>query len=277
MNYAVEVENVSFAYSKENSILKNLNLKIAEGDFVAIAGTNGSGKSTFAKLLNALLLPTEGHVRIFGLDTKESKNLFEIRKQAGMVFQNPDNQTVASIVEDDVAFGVENLAIERPEMIKRVNFALESVGMQDFKSRSVAKLSGGQKQKVAIAGMLAILPKILILDEATAMLDPKGRREIMEIAKKLNKEQGMTILAITHFMDELLVANRAIVLHEGEVVLDGEPKTIFKDIELLQKYNLNLPAVANIVHKLNTLGVAMEQVFQEGDFVEEVCKLLQQS
>lgn len=279
MNYAVEVKNLNFSYNTNTNkfLLKNINLTIQEGEFIGIAGANGSGKSTFAKMLNALLLPTEGTVSIFGLDTKESKNLFAIRRQAGMVFQNPDNQTVATIVEDDVAFGVENLAIARPEMIERVNFALNAVGMQDFKNRSVAKLSGGQKQKIAIAGMLAILPKILILDEATAMLDPKGRKEIMQIAQKLNKEQGMTIIAITHFMDELLLADRAIVLHDGEIVLDGSPKEIFKNSARLQEYNLALPPVAHIVQCLQQNGISFEQVFQEEAFVEEICKLLQQN
>ena len=196
--------------------MNGVTLSIEEGEFVAVLGRNGSGKSTLAKLINALLAPTEGRVHVFGMDTADDKARLSIRKSAGMVFQNPDNQTVASIVEDDVAFGPENMGVPREEIGRRIDFALEAVGMQSFRTPTPSRLSGGQKQRIAIAGVLALLPKIMILDESTAMLDPQGRREVMESSKSLNKEQGMTVILITHFMDEALQADRAVVMHRGE-------------------------------------------------------------
>lgn len=215
---AVTFENVKFIYREDDPAyaVNGVSLSIGEGQFVAVLGRNGSGKSTLAKLINALLTPTEGKVTVFGMDTADPKQTFEIRKSAGMVFQNPDNQTVASIVEDDVAFGPENIGVPREEIGKRIDFALDAVGMQAFRHSTPSRLSGGQKQRIAIAGVLAIMPKIMILDESTAMLDPKGRREVMDVIKKLNKERGMTVILITHFMEEALEADRAIVMHRGD-------------------------------------------------------------
>ena len=205
---AVHFDNVKYTYRDDDSTfaVNGVTLTIREGEFVAILGRNGSGKSTLAKLINALLEPVSGRVTVFGMDTLDEKNTFEIRKSAGMVFQNPDNQTVASIVEDDVAFGPENIGVPREEIGRRIDFALKAVGMEKFRHATPSRLSGGQKQRIAIAGVLAILPKIMILDESTAMLDPKGRREVMDVVRRLNKEQGMTVILITHFMDEALQA-----------------------------------------------------------------------
>lgn len=221
------LKGVSYSYSlgegSSLKALKNLSFSVEKGEFVALAGMNGSGKSTLAKLLNGLFIPSSGEILIDGLSTSDEKNTFEIRKKAGMVFQNPDNQMVATIIEDDVAFGPENIGVPREEIIERVNEALEAVGMSEYRKRSASKLSGGQKQRIAIAGVLAMRPEILILDESTSMLDPNGRKEIMAIAKKLN-EQGITVINITHNMDEAVLADRIIVLRKGRVAIDGTPK-----------------------------------------------------
>ena len=223
---AVCFENVKYSYDEEEGgefAVNGVSLTIAEGEFVAVLGRNGSGKSTLAKLINALLRPTEGKVTVFGLDTADTKKAFDIRKSAGMVFQNPDNQTVASVVEDDVALGPEKIGLPGEEIGRRIEYALDAVGMTQFRSATPSRLSGGQKQRIAIAGVLAIQPKIMILDESTAMLDPKGRREVMDVVKKLNREQGMTVILITHFMEEALEAGRAIVMDRGETGRDGTP------------------------------------------------------
>ena len=220
---------------------------------------------------HALLVPTEGTVTVFGLDTSEQKNTFEIRKSAGMVFQNPDNQTVASIVEDDVAFGPENIGVPREEIGKRIDFALDAVGMQAFRQATPSRLSGGQKQRIAIAGVLAVMPKIMILDESTAMLDPKGRREVMDVVKKLNKERGMTVILITHFMDEALEAGRAVVMHRGEIVMDGTPEEIFSRADELESYNLTLPRAAYISKKLAEGGMPVKGAFNAEELAEEIC------
>ena len=246
-----------------------------EGQFVAVLGRNGSGKSTLAKLINALLEPSSGKVTVFGMDTSDPKNTFEIRKSAGMVFQNPDNQTVASIVEDDVAFGPENIGVPRKEIGERIDFALRAVGMEAFRNATPSRLSGGQKQRIAIAGVLAIRPKIMILDESTAMLDPRGRREVMEVIKKLNREQGMTVLLITHFMEEALQADRAVVMHRGEVVMDGTPEEIFARSEELETYNLTLPRAAYICKQLQAAGLPVANAFTAKELAEEICKSLQ--
>ena len=274
---AVKFENVKFAYreDEEDFAVNGVTLSIGEGEFVAVLGRNGSGKSTLAKMINALLVPTEGRAEVFGLDTADSKNTFEIRKSAGMVFQNPDNQTVASIVEDDVAFGPENIGVPREEIGRRIEFALNAVGMQAFRDATPSRLSGGQKQRVAIAGVLAIRPKIMILDESTAMLDPKGRREVMDVIKKLNKERGMTVILITHFMDEALEADRAIVMHRGEVVMDGTPEEIFSRSDELETYNLTLPRAAYISKKLAEGGMPVKGAFNAEELAEEICASLQ--
>lgn len=273
---AIRFDKVKFMYREEDGVyaVNGVTLSVNEGEFVAVLGRNGSGKSTLAKLVNALLVPTEGKAEVFGLDTADAKNVFEIRKNAGMVFQNPDNQTVASIVEDDVAFGPENIGVPREEIAKRIDFALDAVGMQSFRHAAPSRLSGGQKQRVAIAGVLAIRPKIMILDESTAMLDPRGRREVMDVVKKLNKEEGMTVILITHFMDEALEADRAIVMHRGEVVMDGAPEEIFARSEELESYNLTLPRAAYISKKLAEGGMPVKGAFGAEELAEEICASL---
>lgn len=273
---AVKFENVKFSYREEEDefAVNGVTLSIEEGQFVAVLGRNGSGKSTLAKMINALLVPTEGSVTVFGLDASDPKNTFEIRKSAGMVFQNPDNQTVASIVEDDVAFGPENIGVPREEIGKRIDFALDAVGMLAYRHATPSRLSGGQKQRIAIAGVLAVMPKIMILDESTAMLDPKGRREVMDVIKKLNKDRGMTVILITHFMDEALEADRAIVMHRGEAVMDGTPEEIFSRADELETYNLTLPRAAYISKKLAEGGMPVKGAFNAEELAEEICASL---
>ncbi len=274
---AVRFDNVKFSYEEDGQdyAVNGVSLSVEEGEFVAVLGRNGSGKSTLAKLINALLVPTEGKVTVFGMDTLDAKMTFEIRKNAGMVFQNPDNQTVASVVEDDVAFGPENIGVPREEIGKRIEFALDAVGMQEFRHATPSRLSGGQKQRVAIAGVLAILPKIMILDESTAMLDPRGRREVMEVIKRLNRERGMTVILITHFMDEALQADRAIVMHRGEAVMDGPPEEIFARSEELETYNLTLPRAAAVCKALQAAGMPVNNAFTAEELAEAVCASLQ--
>ena len=274
---AVRFENTKFSYRDDGKdpAVNGVSLAIEEGEFVAVLGRNGSGKSTLAKLVNALLVPSSGKVFVCGMDTSDEKLAFEIRKSAGMVFQNPDNQTVASIVEDDVAFGPENIGVPRKEIGERIDFALRAVGMEAFRNATPSRLSGGQKQRIAIAGVLAIRPKIMILDESTAMLDPRGRREVMEVIKKLNREQGMTVLLITHFMEEALQADRAVVMHRGEVVMDGTPEEIFARSEELETYNLTLPRAAYICKQLQAAGLPVANAFTAKELAEEICKSLQ--
>lgn len=274
---AVRFDNVKYSYRDGGAdfAVNGVTLSVKEGEFVAVLGRNGSGKSTLAKLINALLVPTEGSVKVFGMDTSDDKQTFEIRRNAGMVFQNPDNQTVASVVEDDVAFGPENIGVPREEIGRRIDFALGAVGMQEFRRATPARLSGGQKQRIAIAGVLAIMPKILILDESTAMLDPKGRREVMDVVKRLNREQKMTVLLITHFMDEALEADRAIVMHRGEVVMDGAPEEIFARSDELETYNLTLPRAAYVCKKLQAAGMPVADSFTAEELAEAICASLQ--
>ena len=274
---AVRFDNVKYSYRDGGAdfAVNGVTLSVREGEFVAVLGRNGSGKSTLAKLINALLVPTEGSVKVFGMDTSDDKQTFEIRRNAGMVFQNPDNQTVASVVEDDVAFGPENIGVPREEIGRRIDFALDAVGMQAFRHATPARLSGGQKQRIAIAGVLAIMPKILILDESTAMLDPKGRREVMDVVKRLNREQKMTVLLITHFMDEALEADRAIVMHRGEVVMDGAPEEIFARSDELETYNLTLPRAAYVCKKLQAAGMPVANAFTAEELAEAICASLQ--
>ena len=274
---AVRFDNAKYSYRDGGAdfAVNGVTLSVGEGEFVAVLGRNGSGKSTLAKLINALLVPTEGSVKVFGMDTSDDKQTFEIRRNAGMVFQNPDNQTVASVVEDDVAFGPENIGVPREEIGRRIDFALGAVGMREFRHATPARLSGGQKQRIAIAGVLAIMPKILILDESTAMLDPKGRREVMDVVKRLNREQKMTVLLITHFMDEALEADRAIVMHRGEVVMDGAPEEIFARSDELETYNLTLPRAAYVCKKLQAAGMPVADSFTAEELAEAICASLQ--
>ncbi|MEG1609372.1 MAG: energy-coupling factor transporter ATPase [Clostridia bacterium] len=275
----VQLNNVKFEYQldeKTNLLaLDDITLSIEEGSFVALVGHNGSGKSTLAKLLNGLLLPMSGNVTVDGIDTQDEKKVFEIRKNVGMVFQNPDNQMVASIVEDDIAFGPENLGLPREETARRVAWALEQVGMSEHRYGTPFKMSGGQKQRLAIAGVLAIMPKIMVLDESTAMLDPKGRREVLEVAHQLNKTEKMTIILITHYMDEALGADRVIVMNDGKIALDGAPKDIFREYDTLKSCKLTVPLVTDIAYNLNKLGMDIDSgIIDEEELVNTLCQLL---
>ena len=238
--------------------LREIDFSVNEGEFVAVLGHNGSGKSTLARLIDGLLAPTGGKITVLGLDAGDSKNLFEIRKQVGIVFQNPDNQTVASIVEDDVAFGPENIGVPREEIGERIAFALEAVGMSAYRHSTPTRLSGGQKQRIAIAGALALKPKILILDESTAMLDPLGRKEVMDVVLRLNKEEKMTVLLITHFPEEAMLADRAIVMHAGQIVLEGAPQTVLSKEDRLKEYALALPHAYQLCRALTAGGLPIE-------------------
>ena len=272
---AVKLENVSFSYEDGQFAVNDFSLEINQGEFVAIVGRNGSGKSTVAKLINALLLPNSGKVTVFGMDTQDKKQLFEIRKCVGMVFQNPDNQMVATIVEDDVAFGPENLGVPSEQIKQRIDFALKVTDMESFRHRQSAHLSGGQKQRVAIAGALAINPKILILDEATSMLDPKGREEVMNIVKKLNKEQNMTVIAVTHYMGEAVFADRVIVTNNGQVVMQGTPNQVFGNEQQILKSGLSLPRATYIFNRLKERGVISGEPPLTTDQLEQrLCELL---
>ncbi len=272
----LSMENVSFSYDKINNAVKNVSLVVEEGEYVAIIGHNGSGKSTLAKLFNGLCKPDEGKVTVEGFSSDDKKSLFEIRKRVGVVFQNPDNQLVASIVEDDVAFGPENLGVKREEIGERIDFALSAVGMQAFKKSSPTRLSGGQKQRIAIAGVLAIKPKVLVLDESTAMLDPKGRKEVLSVVEKLNKEQGVTVINITHYMDEVVRADKVLVINDGKIALVGSPKEIFAKKDQLKSFGLELPLPSIVAEKLIALGVNLpDGILTEEQLAEELCALKQ--
>ncbi len=270
---AINFENVKFSYSdaEENAFaLRDVSFSVEEGEFLAILGHNGSGKSTLARLINKLLEPDEGKITVFGMDVSDPKNTFEVRKSVGIVFQNPDNQMVASIVEDDVAFGPENIGVEREEIGRRIDYALDAVGMQAFRHGTPTRLSGGQKQRIAIAGVLAIKPKIIIMDESTAMLDPRGRKEVMDVVLKLNKEEKLTVIMITHFMEEALLADRAIVMNRGEIVMQGAPKEIFSREEDLETYNLTLPAVSAISKALRAGGMDVQATVSLEELAKEI-------
>lgn len=273
---AIEIENLSFKYGsgETQAVIKNLTLSVEEGEFLCVLGKNGSGKSTLARLINGLLKPDEGTVKVFGFDTQD-KDVYEIRKRVGMVFQNPDNQMVATIVEDDVAFAPENLGVTPSEIGERIDFALKSVGMEEFRYVAGQKLSGGQKQRIAIAGALAAKPEILILDESTAMLDPMGRKEVMSVVKKLNKS-GMTVICITHYMDEAVDASRVVVLSDGEVVLNGKPSEVFSKPEELKAYGLDLPRAAYVAERLIKSGVPLRSgILTAEELGVELCKSFQ--
>ncbi|MBE3519857.1 MAG: energy-coupling factor transporter ATPase [Firmicutes bacterium] len=277
-NRAVVAEALVHTYGPDESsgvtALSGVDLEIKRGEFVCIIGPNGSGKSTLARHLNALLLPTSGRVLVFGMDTRDERNLWEIRRTAGMVFQNPDNQMVATVVEEDVAFGPENLGIKPEEIRQRVSDALKAVGMEDFSRASPHFLSGGQKQRVAIAGVLAMMPSVIVLDEPTAMLDPKGRKEVMETLARLNKEKGITVVHITHHMDEAVHADRVIVMYEGKVVLSGPPTEVFSKTEDLAKWGLDVPFVARLGDMLRKSGFEVSRsALTVEEMVDELCRL----
>jgi len=274
----IKTDNLFFRYDDEKDLekfaLKNVDLHITDGEFVVIIGHNGSGKSTLSKLLNGIYYPTKGKILIDGLDTSDEALIWEIRKRAGMVFQNPDNQLVATIVEEDVAFGPENLGLPSEEIRKRVDEALESVKMSAFKRKPPHHLSGGQKQRVAIAGILAMKPKCIIFDEPTAMLDPSGRKEVMQTIKHLNETEKITIVHITHFMDEAVDADRIIVMDEGQIVLEGTPKQVFSQVETLKKIGLDVPQVTLLSFELQALGydVTSENLTVD-ELVNNLCQL----
>ena len=265
--YIIRTENLSFSYfdgdidemkSDEIPALKSVNLSVKEGEYISVLGHNGSGKSTLAKLLNLILIPTSGKIFIDGEDVSDEDlsddQVFEVRKKIGMVFQNPDNQIVATVVEEDVAFGVENLGLPREEIRRRVVNALNVVGMQEYARHAPHKLSGGQKQRVAIAGIIAMRPRVIIFDESTAMLDPIGRKAVIEIMEKLNREENITAINITHYMEEAARADRVIVINDGEMILDGAPREVFAEVDLLHKIGLESPQSTELVKKLKGAG-----------------------
>ena len=257
----IEFQNVSFRYEADESekplplCVENVSLNIKKGDFVAVLGHNGSGKSTLAKLSNSILIPESGRVLVDGMDTADESLSYDIRRTVGVVFQNPDNQIVASIVEEDVAFGPETLGVPPDELRRRVDDALKAVGMYEYRHHEPHKLSGGQKQRVAIAGMIAMLPECIVLDEPTAMLDPKGRKEVMDTVRRLNRERGMTVVFITHFMEEAATADRVVVMDNAKILLDGTPQTVFSKAELLKKIGLDVPKAAALAAELRANGI----------------------
>lgn len=272
----ISIKNLSFKYDYEDEnaiqILKDINLEINEGEFVALLGHNGSGKSTLAKLINGLLLPGQGDVLVDGMNTKSEEEIWDIRRTAGMVFQNPDNQLVATIVEDEVAFGPENMGVEPSEIRRRVDRALEDVGMADYKKNAPHLLSGGQKQRVAIAGILAMSPKYIILDEPTAMLDPSGRREVMDTLIKLNKEEGKTIILITHYMEEAAISDRVVVMEDGKMVLSGTPREVFSQVDKIKGLGLDVPQVTELAYELKKDGLEIStEVLNIEEMVKEIC------
>lgn len=274
----IKLTKVSYDYKTIDFTVRainNIDLSIEEGQFIALVGHNGSGKSTLAKLLNGLLLPTTGEVEVYSYNTKDKKTIYEVRKRVGMVFQNPDNQMIASIVEDDIAFGPENLGLPREEIKRRVDWALNAVGMSEHRKSTPFKMSGGQKQRLAIAGILALSPKVLVLDESTAMLDPQGRREVLKVAHELNREHGMTVLHITHYMDEAANADRVIVMTDGTIAADGTPHEIFADKELIRSAGLSLPLSTDIADRLNMCGYDVpDDIINEDELLEAIWKLL---
>ena len=277
MENIISVKDMTFEYVSIDSkfrAIDNLNLEVKQGEFVAIIGHNGSGKSTLSKNLNAILVPTEGDIYIDGMNTKDEAKLWDIRQTAGMVFQNPDNQIVATIVEEDVAFGPENLGIEPKVIRQRVEESLKSVGIYELKDRQPHLLSGGQKQRVAIAGIIAMRPKCIIFDEATAMLDPSGRKEVMNVIKKLNKEENITTLHITHYMEEAVQADRVVVVDKGKKLLEGTPKEVFKNVDLLKKIGLDVPYMTELVGLLREEGLDIDDdILTVDEMVDKLCQL----
>lgn len=280
MNSIIKTDELRFRYESEDEneklpeVLKGLNININKGELVAVLGHNGSGKSTFAKHLNGILLPSSGKVYVDGIDTSDDSRLFELRQRAGMVFQNPDNQIVASIVEEDVAFALENLGIPYEEMRARVDDALKAVNMYDYRMHSPSQLSGGQKQRVAIAGIIAMRPECIILDEPTAMLDPKGRKEVMATIKRMNKDYGITVVLITHYMDEAAQCKRIIVMDKGKVVLDDKPEKVFSHVEMLKKIGLDVPQVTELMWELKKAGYDVSsEIITEDECVRAIQQL----
>ncbi|MGN0514164.1 MAG: energy-coupling factor transporter ATPase [Lachnospiraceae bacterium] len=278
----VKAKGLSFDYIRRDeegnvdsivNALADVNLSIEQGDFVAVLGHNGSGKSTFAKHLNSLLIPTEGVVYIDGMDTTDEEKLWDIRQTAGMVFQNPDNQIIGSIVEEDVGFGPENMGVPTEEIWKRVELALKAVGMYEFRTASPNKLSGGQKQRVAIAGIVAMKPKCIVLDEPTAMLDPNGRKEVIKTLHELNEKENVTVILITHYMDEVVNADRVIVMDGGKIVMDGSPKQVFAQVDRLKELRLDVPQVTQVAYELKKNGIPLEDgILTIEELVSALCQ-----
>ena len=277
MEKIIRVQNVSFAYSREEGsepvkAIDGISFEIEAGSFTAIIGKNGSGKSTLAKNLNGLLLPTEGDILVADYNTKDDAHIWDVRQTAGMVFQNPDNQLVSAIVEDDVAFGPENLGVDPQEIRQRVDQALEAVNMGQFKNKAPHLLSGGQKQRIAIAGVVAMKPRCIIFDEPTAMLDPKGRKEIMAIIDELHRE-GITVVLITHFMEEAVRADRVMIMHEGKILLDGTPAEVFSQGALIKSVNLDVPPIVELADELRADGISVpDEIITEEKMVTYVCQ-----
>lgn len=281
----VKAENVSYEYTKVVEIkgenverklmaLQDINIDIEKGDFIAILGHNGSGKSTFAKHLNALVTPSEGTIWVDGMDTKDDSLVWKIRQNTGMVFQNPDNQLVATVVEEDIAFGPENLGVDPKEIRKRVDESLNQVGMDGFQTDTPSKLSGGQKQRIAIAGILAMKPQCIVLDEPTAMLDPVGRKDVMDTVHRLNKENNITIILITHYMDEAVSADKVYVIDDGKIVMKGVPKEVFSQVERMKSYGLDVPQVTETAYNLRKLGIDIPQdILTVEEMVGAICQL----
>jgi len=277
MDAIIQISHVKHFYSAADesmiAALDDVSLTISAGEFVAVIGHNGSGKSTLAKHMNALLLPDEGSVVVGGMDTQDPNNLWEIRRKAGMVFQNPDNQLVATMVEEDVAFGPENLGLPVAEIQQRVDEALAMVDMTDFREQAPHTLSGGQKQRVAIAGVIAMRPACIILDEPTAMLDPVGRTEVLQTIRKLNREEGMTVVLITHHMDEAVEADRVIVMDQGKIVIDDIPKTVFSRVAELRKLHLDIPQVTELAYQLHQAGLDISaNILTVEEMAEALCR-----
>ena len=272
----VEFRDVYYTYNRgdasEQRAVNGISFSVEEGEFVAVVGHNGSGKSTIAKLMNGLLEPDSGTVTVSGLDTKSNKDLFDIRKTVGVVFQNPDNQMVATIIEDDVAFGPENIGLPSEEIRSRVDWALKSVGMYEYREGTPFRLSGGQKQRVAIAGILAIKPRVIVLDESTSMLDPEGRAEVLKTIEKLNREEKMAVVMITHFMEEALLADRIVVMNEGKIYMQGG-KEIFRREEELKSIGLTVPLAVRVAHALQKAGVPLsDNIITDNDLIKELCR-----
>lgn len=272
----IEFQDVEYTYNEgyegETRALGGVSFSIEEGAFVALVGHNGSGKSTVARLMNGLLLPGKGRVKVAGMDTADKKNLFDIRKTVGVVFQNPDNQMIATIIEDDVAFGPENLGLPPAEIRQRVDFALEAVGMSEHKRGTPFRLSGGQKQRIAIAGVLAIKPRVMVLDESTAMLDPQGRKEVMDVVMRLNRQENMTVIMITHFMEEAALADRIIVMNGGRVLADGGVE-VFRRAADLQDAGLELPLACSVADRLRAAGLELpEDIVTDEQLAGALCR-----
>jgi energy-coupling factor transporter ATPase len=279
----IDAKNLVFEYIRRdeegnveaiNRALDKVTLDVSEGDFVAILGHNGSGKSTMAKHINAILMPSEGTLFVNGFDTKDEEKIWDIRQSAGMVFQNPDNQIIATVVEEDVGFGPENLGVPTEEIWQRVEESLKAVGMYEYRTHSPNKLSGGQKQRVAIAGIMAMRPKCIILDEPTAMLDPNGRKEVIKTVRDLNKKEKVTVLLITHYMDEVIHADKVIVMDSGKVVMQGTPREIFSQVDKLKKYRLDVPQVTELAYELKKQGMPLpDGILTREEFVEAMMEV----